>query len=108
MYWPLREQIRSHALRAEAPFLGPSGHVLNSERVTDAKRAPPPMHEPDMEFIRTRIETQVISLTGLALGQLDLENPKGDPGLFGPQSVCWKVHGDFTSMLVGGISALML
>ncbi|NVL47867.1 DUF2236 domain-containing protein, partial [Pseudomonas syringae pv. actinidiae] len=61
-----------------------------------------------MEFIRTRIETQVISLTGLALGQLDLENPKGDPGLFGPQSVCWKVHGDFTSMLVGGISALML
>ncbi|RMR12854.1 hypothetical protein ALP92_00965 [Pseudomonas syringae pv. primulae] len=66
------------------------------------------MHEPDMEFIRTRIETQVISLTGLALGQLDLENPKGDPGLFGPQSVCWKVHGDFTSMLVGGISALML
>ncbi|RMQ68377.1 hypothetical protein ALQ00_00803, partial [Pseudomonas syringae pv. tomato] len=69
---------------------------------------PPRMHEPDMEFIRTRIETQVISLTGLALGQLDLENPKGDPGLFGPQSVCWKVHGDFTSMLVGGISALML
>ncbi|QHF01801.1 MULTISPECIES: oxygenase MpaB family protein [Pseudomonas syringae group] len=61
-----------------------------------------------MEFIRRRIETQVISLTGLSLGQLDLENPKGDPGLFGPQSVCWRVHGDFTSMLVGGISALML
>lgn len=61
-----------------------------------------------MEFIRSRIETQVISLTGLSLGQLDLENPKGDPGLFGPQSVCWRVHGDFTSMLVGGISALML
>jgi len=61
-----------------------------------------------MEFIRTRIETQVISLTGLSLGQLDLENPKGDPGLFGPQAVCWKVHSDFTSMLVGGISALML
>ncbi|RMP24358.1 hypothetical protein ALP72_00342 [Pseudomonas coronafaciens pv. coronafaciens] len=66
------------------------------------------MPEHDMEFIRTRIENQVISLTGLTLGQLDLENPKGDPGLFGPQAVCWEVHGDFTSMLVGGISALML
>ncbi|MEE4690622.1 oxygenase MpaB family protein [Pseudomonas alliivorans] len=61
-----------------------------------------------MEFIRSRIEAQVINLTGLSLGQLDLENPKGDPGLFGPQAVCWKVHSDFTSMLVGGISALML
>ncbi|WP_397449879.1 oxygenase MpaB family protein [Pseudomonas sp. NA-150] len=61
-----------------------------------------------MEFIRTRIETQVMSLTGLSLGQLDLENPKGDPGLFGPQAICWQVHADFSSMLIGGISALML
>jgi len=61
-----------------------------------------------MEFIRTRIETQVMSMTGLALGQLDMENPKGDPGLFGPQAVCWQVHGDFPSMLIGGICALML
>ena len=61
-----------------------------------------------MEPLRRRIETQLMSLTGLALGQLDLENPKGDPGLFGPNSVCWQVHGDFPSMLVGGISALLL
>ncbi|MBC3436195.1 DUF2236 domain-containing protein [Pseudomonas sp. BW16M2] len=61
-----------------------------------------------MEVLRRRIETQVMSLTGLALGQLDLESPKGDPGLFGPQSISWQVHGDFPSMLVGGISALML
>lgn len=61
-----------------------------------------------MEFIRCHIERQVINLTGLSLGQLDLENPKGDPGLFGPDSVCWRVHGDFTSMLIGGIAALML
>jgi uncharacterized protein (DUF2236 family) len=31
-----------------------------------------------------------------------------DPGFFGPQSVAWKVHGDFTTMLVGGVSALLL
>jgi uncharacterized protein (DUF2236 family) len=61
-----------------------------------------------MEFIRRRIETQVMSLTGLALGQLDLENPKGDPGLYGPDAICWQVHGDFPSMLTGGISALLL
>jgi uncharacterized protein (DUF2236 family) len=61
-----------------------------------------------MEFIRSRIETQVMSLTGLSLGQLDLENPKGDPGLFGPEAICWQVHADFSSMLIGGISALML
>lgn len=61
-----------------------------------------------MEALRRRIETQLMSLTGLSLGQLDLENPKGDPGLFGPHSVSWKVHGDFPSMLVGGISALLL
>lgn len=61
-----------------------------------------------MEFIRRPIERQIMSLTGLSLGQLDLENPKGDPGLFGPDSISWRVHGDFTSMLIGGISALML
>ncbi|WP_409264742.1 oxygenase MpaB family protein [Pseudomonas sp. KCJK9000] len=61
-----------------------------------------------MEALRRRIETQVMSLTGLALGQLDLESPKGDPGLFGPHSISWQVHGDFPSMLVGGIGALML
>ncbi|KAE9646174.1 oxygenase MpaB family protein [Pseudomonas sp. PB106] len=61
-----------------------------------------------MEFIRSRIEQQLMSLTGLSLGQLDLENPKGDPGLFGPDSVSWQVHGDFSSMLIGGISALLL
>lgn len=61
-----------------------------------------------MEFIRSRIEQQLMSLTGLSLGQLDLENPKGDPGLFGPDSISWQVHGDFSSMLIGGISALLL
>jgi uncharacterized protein (DUF2236 family) len=61
-----------------------------------------------MEFLRSRIESQVLSLSGIALGQIDFENPKGDPGLFGPDSVSWQVHGDFTSMLIGGISALLL
>ena len=61
-----------------------------------------------MEFLRRRIERQVLSLSGIALGQIDFDKPKGDPGLFGPDSVSWQVHGDFTSMLIGGISALLL
>ena len=61
-----------------------------------------------MEFIRQRIERQIFSLTGLALGQIDFEQPPGDPGLFGPDAVCWRVHSDFTSMMIGGISALLL
>ncbi|CAE6940900.1 Histidine kinase [Pseudomonas marincola] len=61
-----------------------------------------------MEYIRKKIESQVLGLSGIALGQIDFENPKGDPGLFGPDSISWQVHGDFTSMLVGGISALLM
>ncbi|QWE16236.1 oxygenase MpaB family protein [Polynucleobacter sp. AP-Nino-20-G2] len=34
--------------------------------------------------------------------------PKGDPGLFGPESVAWKIHADFISMMIGGISSLIL
>ena len=33
--------------------------------------------------------------------------PPGDPGLFGPDSVTWRVHAD-PSLIVGGLSALML
>lgn len=61
-----------------------------------------------MEALRAAIEKQVIGLTGLALGGIDFENPAGDPGLFGPQSVIWRVHCNFTSMLCGGVSALLL
>lgn len=35
-------------------------------------------------------------------------NPAGDPGYFGPKSVTWKIHSDLPSMLVGGISSLLL
>jgi len=34
-------------------------------------------------------------------------DPAGDPGLFGPDSVTWKIHAD-ASMLIGGVSAIML
>ena len=34
--------------------------------------------------------------------------PRRPDGLFGPRSVTWRVHGDVTSMMVGGIAALLL
>ncbi|MFN2462290.1 MAG: oxygenase MpaB family protein [Candidatus Dormibacteria bacterium] len=40
--------------------------------------------------------------------QQALREPAGDPGLFGPDSMVWRVHADLPSMLIGGISALML
>ena len=61
-----------------------------------------------IEFFRVRIENQVFNLTGLALNTIDYEQPKGDPGLFGPDAICWQVHRHFPAMICGGISALML
>lgn len=61
-----------------------------------------------MTSIRGMIEAQVLGLTGMALKEIDFERPLGEPGLFGPRSAIWAVHGDFTSMLCGGISALLL
>jgi uncharacterized protein (DUF2236 family) len=46
----------------------------------------------------------------LAADRLPFEqytDPPGDPGLFGPGSATWRVHGD-PSMLIGGLSALLL
>lgn len=61
-----------------------------------------------MKILRQRIERQVFRVNGLSLNEFDLSQPPGDPGLFGPESVIWQVHGDFTSMMCGGISALLL
>jgi len=60
-----------------------------------------------MEALRTRIEASVISISRPP-GSPDFRLPKGDPGLFGPDSAAWLVHSDFTAMLIGGVSALLL
>src|SRR5450830_834456 len=60
-----------------------------------------------MEALRTRIEASVLAISRPP-GSPDFRLPKGDPGLFGPDSACWQVHSDFTAMLIGGVSALLL
>src|SRR5690606_11049679 len=39
---------------------------------------------------------------------IDYDQPAGDIGLFGPDSVTWRIHADFPGMLAGGLSSLML
>lgn len=57
--------------------------------------------------LRAAIVGQVLQLVG-GTGDDSVERNRQDTGLFGPDSACWKVHGDFTSMMVGGIAALFL
>jgi uncharacterized protein (DUF2236 family) len=58
--------------------------------------------------VRARVADGVTHLTSGSGPTLDYSSPPGDPGLFGPDAVCWKIHADFTSMMTGGISALLL
>jgi uncharacterized protein (DUF2236 family) len=61
-----------------------------------------------MDGIRRSIEKQVHQLVGFGSGEVDLDRPAGDQGLFGPASIAWRVHSDFTTMMIGGLSSLML
>ena len=64
---------------------------------------------PGAEPLRRRIEAAIFGLTsGAGAPRLNFLEPAGDPGLFGPDSVCWRVHGDFTIMMIGGVCALLL
>lgn len=59
-----------------------------------------------MEDIRRAIAGQVYKLVGAGSDAIDLD--RGDAGLFGPGSASWQVHGDFTAMMIGGTSALLV
>ncbi|WDJ90382.1 DUF2236 domain-containing protein [Xanthomonas campestris] len=39
---------------------------------------------------------------------IEYDQPLGDAGLFGPDSVTWRIHAEFPGMLAGGLCALML
>ena len=61
-----------------------------------------------MNPLRQTIARQVHGLTGAGDGAIDLRRPPGDNGLFGSGSVSWRVHGDFSSMMIGGTTALLM
>ncbi|RQR51413.1 DUF2236 domain-containing protein [Burkholderia sp. Bp9125] len=69
----------------------------------------PAAHPRWLEPFRKRLVAGVTHLTTGGGGpSLDFSSPPGDPGLFGPDAVCWRVHADFASMMTGGIAALLL
>ncbi len=57
---------------------------------------------------RYRLRNWVINVLSRDAPAPDYDFPKGDPGLFGPESVTWKIHADFPSMMAGGLAALTL
>lgn len=59
-------------------------------------------------MIKQLIIQQVRSIVNSGKSPTEFLYPPGDPGLFGPDSLVWKVHGDFMSMMIGGISSLIL
>jgi len=54
------------------------------------------------------IGERVRSITGSKASLEDFAAPVGDVGLFGPESVAWRVHAHFTAMMVGGLSSLIV
>jgi uncharacterized protein (DUF2236 family) len=54
------------------------------------------------------IGERVRAITGSTTSLDDFAKPKGDAGLFGPDSVAWQVHANFTAMMVGGLSSLIV
>lgn len=57
--------------------------------------------------LRHAIVLQVRRLVG-GTGDDTVERNRRDVGFFGPDSACWKVHGDLASMMVGGVTALLV
>lgn len=55
-----------------------------------------------------QIRRWVLSAFPRGQSGIDYDHPLGDPGLFGPGSVTWRIHSDFPGMLAGGLCALML
>ena len=47
-------------------------------------------------------------LDGLNSSRTNYAAPRGDPGLFGPDSVAWRVHANPVALAVGGIAAVIL
>ncbi|HEY1228348.1 MAG TPA: oxygenase MpaB family protein, partial [Ramlibacter sp.] len=58
------------------------------------------------QYVRREVTATVHGDEGMHLERYS--GPPGDPGLFGPDSVTWRVHADAPGMLMGGFASLML
>lgn len=60
------------------------------------------------ELALEAIGSRVRAITGTRSSLEEFAHPPGDPGLFGPASMAWRVHEHFSAMMVGGLSSLMV
>jgi uncharacterized protein (DUF2236 family) len=58
--------------------------------------------------IRQAIASDLMRQTGRHDEPHIFGGPPGDPGLTGPGSMSWEIHGDFASVLLGGMGAIVL
>jgi len=72
------------------------------------ERTPPRAQQPDpARLVKDAITNRVVALfNDRARGEAPVVRRLD--GMFGPKAVVWRVHGDVTAMLVGGISSLLL
>jgi len=59
-------------------------------------------------MLKSFIQKGVREIVGTSGPPTQFLVPAGDPGLFGPDSLPWEIHADFLSMMIGGISSLIL
>jgi uncharacterized protein (DUF2236 family) len=70
---------------------------------THMTQAPPDLARP----LKAAIAGRVIALfNDRARGERPVQ--RRPDGMFGPRAVAWRVHGDVTSMMVGGVASLLL
>ncbi|HVB04648.1 MAG TPA: oxygenase MpaB family protein [Acidimicrobiales bacterium] len=76
-----------------------------SDPVAEALAA---LADPITAPLRRHLSAAVRRALGASPGELDeYREPAGDAGLFGPDSIAWRVHADLPAMLIGGLSALL-
>lgn len=90
-------------MQREKSFSGDAGA---RDPGADRLRLPGPKLVP--RPVRTRLRRWVIDVLRREGPAPDYDLPLGDPGLFGPDTVTWKIHADFPGMMAGGLGALML
>jgi uncharacterized protein (DUF2236 family) len=61
-----------------------------------------------MNPLQRAIRAEVHKLVGMGAGPVRLDPAGPEDGLFGPDAACRRVHSDFTTMMAGGVAALLL
>lgn len=83
------------------PRTHPAQHGLRSRDMNKKMRTLP------TDFFLSRLVQKTLASGGAETTAI-YESPVGDPGLFGPETVAWRIHADFPGMMAGGLGALLL